>query len=403
MGGVVMSPLRTVSLFSGIGLLDLGLERAGIETALLCERDPKARTVLTRHWPNTPLHHDVSELTPDDLYAAEPDPGRAVLAAGFPCQDLSMAGRRAGMGDGTRSGLYWHTPRLLADYPARWVVLENVPGLLSAGCSPPCPGGCTATHGGAMGAVVGSLVDLGYGLAWRVLDAQYAGVPQRRRRVVIVGHLGTPWGAPAEVLFDPESSSGDHPPQYQPGPRTTGAPVGRPSQALSPTLTAHHGRANAADEAFAVGALTASTGGPDDNAARAGHIVVSIAENHGGDISHTLTADGHDASEDGTGRGTPIAAIAPDVAATLTASGGGGRRREDDTNLVAFDPETTVRRLTPLECERLQGAPDGWTAGQHNSPRYRQLGNAVAAPVFTWAGRRIVAVDARLHQRECVA
>ena len=441
MGGVVMSPLRTVSLFSGIGLLDLGLERAGIETALLCERDPKARAVLTRHWPNTPLHHDVSELTPDDLYAAEPDPGRAVLAAGFPCQDLSMAGRRAGMGDGTRSGLYWHTPRLLADYPARWVVLENVPGLLSAGCSPPCPGGCTATHGGAMGAVVGSLVDLGYGLAWRVLDAQYAGVPQRRRRVVIVGHLGTPWGAPAEVLFDPESSSGDHPPQYQPGPRTTGAPVGRPSQPLSPTLTAHHGRANVADEAFVIaGALMASTGGPDDNAARAGHIVVSGA----------LT----------TGGGKPVVAIAPDVAATLTANpGGGGRRREDETNLVAFNPNagsdssgaledatgitptltagrphaiafhltqdpvsgtvvpaigahsggqgvmtnTVVRRLTPLECERLQGAPDGWTAGQHDSPRYRQLGNAVAAPVFTWVGRRIVAVDARLHQREGVA
>ena len=395
-----MSPLRTVSLFSGIGLLDLGLERAGIETALLCERDPKARATLARHWPNTPLHHDVSELTPDDLYAAEPDPGRAVLAAGFPCQDLSMAGRRAGMGDGTRSGLYWHTPRLLADYPARWVVLENVPGLLSAGCSPPCPGGCTATHGGAMGAVVGSLVDLGYGLAWRVLDAQYAGVPQRRRRVVIVGHLGTPWGAPAQVLFDPESSSGDHPPQYQPGPRTTGAPVGRPSQALSPTLTAHHGRANVADEAFVIaGALMASTGDPDDNAARAGHIVVSIAENQRGELAASTTTGALT-----TGGGKPVVAIAPDVAATLTANpGGGGRRREDETNLVAFDPETAVRRLTPLECERLQGAPDGWTAGQHDSPRYRQLGNAVAAPVFTWVGTRIVAVDARIHQREGVA
>ena len=105
-----------------------------------------------------------------------------------------------------------------------------------------------------------------------------------------------------------------------------------------------------------------------------------------------------------TGGGKPVVAIAPDVAATLTANpGGGGRRREDDTNLVAFDPETAVRRLTPLECERLQGAPDGWTAGQHDSPRYRQLGNAVAAPVFTWVGRRIVAVDARLHQREGVA
>ena len=381
-----MSPLRTVSLFSGIGLLDLGLERGGIETALLCERDTKARAVLTRHWPNTPLHHDVSELTPDDLYAAEPDPGRAVLAAGFPCQDLSMAGRRAGMGERTRSGLYWHTPRLLADYPARWVVLENVLGLLFAGCSPPCPGGCTATHGGAMGAVVGSLVDLGYGLAWRVLDAQYAGVPQRRRRVVIVGHLGTPWGAPAQVLFDPESSSGDHPPQRQTGPRTTGTPVGRPSQPLSPTLTAHHGRANVADEAFVIaGALTASTNDPDNNAARADHIVVSIAENQ----RPTLTAGRPHAIAFHLTQDPVSGTVVPAIGAH---SGGQGVM----TN-------TVVRRLTPLECERLQGAPDGWTAGQHNSPRYRQLGNAVAAPVFTWVGRRIVAVDARLHQQEGVA
>ena len=126
---------------------------------------------------------------------------------------------------------------------------------------------------------------------------------------------------------------------------------------------------------------------------------MSIAENQRGELAASTTTGALT-----TGGGKPVVAIAPDVAATLAAnSGGGGRRREDDTNLVAFDPETTVRRLTPLECERLQGAPDGWTAGQHNSPRYRQLGNAVAAPVFTWAGRRIVAVDARLHQREGVA
>ena len=154
-----------------------------------------------------------------------------------------------------------------------------------------------------------------------------------------------------------------------------------------------------------------------------------------GDRTHALTAEGHDASEDGTGRGTPIVAV-PAIAATLTSNlvafdpkAGGDHTSsgafEDGTGItptlqgarphaVAFhltqdpvsDPvvpggngvatETVVRRLTPLECERLQGAPDGWTEGQADSPRYRQLGNAVAVPVFEWVGRRLSEVDATL-------
>ena len=118
----------------------------------------------------------------------------------------------------------------------------------------------------------------------------------------------------------------------------------------------------------AVNALTSSHGGADDNDAQAGHLVVCVT----GDRTHALTANGADASEDGTGRGTPI--VYQPIAAT-----------------------TEVRRLTPLECERLQGAPDGWTEGQADSPRRKQLGNSVAVPVFEWVGRRIVAVDALIR------
>ena len=172
--------LHVVSLFSGIGGIDIAFERAGARTVLFCESDKHARTVLARHWPDTPIRPDVRELTADDLRNAGARPDNTVVCAGFPCQDLSIAGGRRGMGEGTRSGLFWQIIRLLADFPARWVLLENVPGLLSS-------------HGGRdMGAVLGALADLGYGYAWRVLDAQYAGVPQRRRRVVIVGHLGAP-------------------------------------------------------------------------------------------------------------------------------------------------------------------------------------------------------------------
>ena len=150
-----------------------------------------------------------------------------------------------------------------------------------------------------------------------------------------------------------------------------------------------------------------------------------------GDRTHALTSEGADASEDGTGRGTPIVAC-PDIAAPLTAGTAvspgvnpPGRRKEDDTNLVAFSPtagldiqasdsvsptlkaghdtmpsvhtDTVVRRLTELECERLQGYPDGWTGGQSGAARYRQLGNSVAVPVVEWIARRLTAVDGEVN------
>ena len=215
-------------------------------------------------------------------------PGSGILTAGFPCQDLSIAGRRAGLG-GARSGLFWHVVRLADELRPRWLLLENVPGLLSAVCSCPgddactansravrcgewrtrtvagapdpgphcracehdwehhdddeycticdatcdigpaprteryfepnvahavkggaCRGGCMPAHGGAMGTVLGALGKLGYGFAWRVLDAQFFGVPQRRARVFIVGCAGD-GAAPVEVLLEPEGRAGHSP------------------------------------------------------------------------------------------------------------------------------------------------------------------------------------------------
>ncbi len=413
--------LHVASLFSGIGLIDLGFHRAAIPTRLLCEADPAARSVLARRFPGTPIHDDVRELTADDLRAAGCDPDRTVLAAGFPCQDLSVAGSRRGLGrgTGTRSALFWDVDRLLGEFHPRWVVLENVPGLLSS-------------HGGRdMGAVLGALADRGYGFAWRVLDAQHFGVPQRRRRVVIVGHLGEPWAAPAQVLLEPESGRRD---SAQGRPAGQGAADDARASAGIPrvagTLMAHRGR-NDPDSVNAghliVNTRTASDGGVDDNDARAGRLVICAT----GTNTHALTAEGCDASEDGTGRGTPIVvAVAqnqrgevvtsgkasalsggggkpgqgyPLIAATLTAGTANpgvsspGRRNEDDVNIVPLDG-VDVRRLTPLECERLQGAPDGWTAGQSDSARYRQLGNAVAVPVFEWVATQLARVDSAIRR-----
>lgn len=462
-----MSALQHVSLFSGVGGIDLAAQRAGIHTAAVCEIDKAALGVLAHKYPGTHLFRDVKEVTGARLRALGLVPARTLLSAGFPCQDLSVAGRRRGMveGSGTRSALYWEVDRILAEFAPAWVILENVPGLLSS------------RRGRDMGTVLASLGQRGYGFAYRVLDARHFGVPQRRRRVVIVGRLGDDGRAPAQVLLEPEGVPGN------PAARIT------PRQVFA--------------RRFEVGARACGVLG--------GH-------------AHALTAA--PASEDGTGRGTPIVTVpalttrssvalddqqvgqlvvAPATAATLTAGTSRpgvstpGRRQEDDHNIVAFhmtqdpisgpvspalgakssgmgvgyvakhastpqvprggwridaetaagghliatyqkvtrpqtsdhpdvweerdvaatlspfdlgsegrsvdiavearDGELIVRRLTPTECERLQGFPDGHTVTsqgkpQADAPRYKQMGNAVAVPVFEWVTRRIVAVDA---------
>lgn len=371
-----MSDLKTVSLFAGIGGIDRGLELAGAKTALMCELDPHARKILARHYPHAAIHNDVTELTADDCRAAGAVPGRTVLTAGWPCQGNSVAGARGGMDD-PRSGLWSHVVRLLAEHRPAWFIGENVPGLLSV------------NDGRDFSIVVHDLARLGYGFTWRVLDARYFGVPQRRRRLIIVGRLGDTGAAAAQVLLEPEGVPGNPAAGIEPRTRAAG--------------TAREGTAN-------------------------GRVVGVL-----GDHTHTLTAEDHDAGVNDDGRGAPVIAYAADQVSTLQAAGGERGYRIDAEaaaggHLVAFAenqrgelttsdtlpslkvgggkpgqgyPAVTdgviVRRLTPLECERLQGFPDGWTEGQADSHRSKQLGNSVAVPVFEWVGRRLVAVDSALE------
>jgi site-specific DNA-cytosine methylase len=147
-------------------------------------------------FPGAAMFTDIKDVRGDDLRAAGFVPERGIITGGFPCQDISIAGRGAGLA-GNRSGLFWEIIRLLDDLHPKWFILENVPRLLSI------------NGGRDMGTVVKALVDCGYGVSWRVLDAQHFGVPQRRRRVFIVGHFGDSGGASAEVLFEPEGGAGD--------------------------------------------------------------------------------------------------------------------------------------------------------------------------------------------------
>ena len=191
--------LTAVSLFAGVGGFDLAMQRNGIDVVAAVEIDEKARAVLARRFPDTQLFPDVTKVSAHDLRDAGFVPDRGVITGGFPCQDLSVAGRRKGLA-GERSGLFWHIIRLVDELHPRWIVLENVPGLLSS------------EGGRDMGIVLGALGDSGYGVAYRVLDAQHFGVPQRRRRVFIVA--GRRAGAadsagPVQVLLEPEGSAGN--------------------------------------------------------------------------------------------------------------------------------------------------------------------------------------------------
>jgi DNA (cytosine-5)-methyltransferase 1 len=175
--------LKVASFFSGIGGFDLGLEKAGMEVVFQCERDSFCQKVLRKHWPNVKLMGDINDVTIDEVPEAE------LWCGGFPCQDVSLAnqGKRKGL-KGDRSGLFYKYAELINQRRPNWVLVENVPGLLNS------------NDGNDFRVVIQTLDELGYGLAWRVLDAKYFGTPQRRRRVYIVASYRN--NRAAEVLFE---------------------------------------------------------------------------------------------------------------------------------------------------------------------------------------------------------
>ena len=192
---MVVNMRTAVSLFAGVGGFDLALERAGVKVVASVEWDKNAQKVLQRRFPNSTIFGDIQGVSGEQLRAAGFNPIGGIITGGFPCQDLSVAGKRAGLA-GSRSGLFWEICRLLDETRTQSFILENVPGLLSS------------NNGRDMACVVEALVERGYRIAWRVLDAQYFGVPQRRRRVFIVGCLGNSGGSPEEILAIAQGRAG---------------------------------------------------------------------------------------------------------------------------------------------------------------------------------------------------
>ena len=333
--------LTAVSLFAGVGGFDLALERNGVKVVASAEIDKHARSVLAKHFPDAVQYDDVRKVTADGLRTAGFIPERGIITGGFPCQDLSMAGKRAGLA-GARSGLFYEIARIADETKAKWLVLENVPGLLSS------------QRGADMGAVVGTLVELGYSVAWRVLDAQHFGVPQRRRRVFIVAErAGNPTG-PAQVLFERQGLRGN--------PSTSRTPREKVAGDVKSSV-------KATNRMTAIGQYAED----DDSASTLMARDYKDAKDLVVEVPALLTMR---EGKEGGGKG-PL--IKYDQSLTLSTG----------NNQTLFDAGV-VRRLTPTECERLQGFPDGWTEGQVDSHRYKQMGNAVAVPVVEWVIQGIV-------------
>ena len=482
------------SVCSGIEAATKAWHPLGWKPAFFSEIEKFPSAVLKHHYPDVPNHGDMSK------FQEWPDHAIDLLVGGTPCQSFSVAGLRKGLDD-PRGNLMLTYLAIARRYKPRWLVWENVPGVFSATSHEtpdPCPPDidldgpdgpedgqeilvtdeyeADETH--AFSCLLSGFSELGYGFAYRTLDAQCVrtqsfpwAVPQRRRRVFVVGYLGD-WRRAAAVLFDAESLRRDSPPR-----REAGVTVA--------ALTSN-----------GVGAC-----GADDNQAQAGHLVAFGGNNsrsqievstalsaHGGPygrldfesetfVAHTLRGEGFDAMEDGTGRGTPIVPVALTLRAGGNGTGGdrpygtdvdtceslvpiaiqeravsenpdagpdGVGVRDDGAaytlearqvpQAVAFDmrgrengaqmegPHDTanirassggssrsyvaepwaMRRLTPRECERLQGFPDDFTRIPYrgkspeqcpDGPRYKALGNSMAVNVMGWLGERIDAVE----------
>lgn len=424
--------MRVLSLFSGIGGFDLGFERAGMSVIGMCEIDKYAQKILTRQFPNATLHTDVRKVS-YERGAVD------LICGGFPCQDLSVAGKRRGLA-GNRSGLWHEFARIIDEAEPAWVVIENVPGLFSS------------NDGHDFAVIVDWLAQRGYGVGWRVLDAQGFGLAQRRKRVFIVASFGTPRGC--TVLLEPESVRRNSTKSRQAGQGDTGAVAHRAGNDIAYTLRGPSGiqngngqiNTNIVSVTYAIqgnivdrehggahgtgiatnapmytltstdrhavafkmrttgGNPTGERGGKNTHPGGSGYLesdkAFTLATTHDQlvavqDVSPTLRAMPGGTVINGHGninaplaivweaKGFDSCRIASDqeCAPTLSARMGTGG---NNTPLIG------VRRLTPTECERLQGFPDGWTDGQSDAQRYKQLGNAVAVPVAEWIGRRII-------------
>jgi DNA (cytosine-5)-methyltransferase 1 len=400
--------MKYVSVCSGIEAATVAWHPLGWRPILFAEIDRFPSQVLAHHYPEVPNVGDFTQITKEQCGPVD------LLVGGTPCQDFSIAGLREGLG-GERGNLTLEFLRLVDRLRPRWVVWENVPGVYSAtsysvthrdSLRADTDGeriwqDVYANEAHAFSCFLAGFQELGYGFAYRTLDAQYFGVPQRRRRVFLVGHSGD-WRRAATVLLERHSLSWNPPPRRE---------TGKVAPTLSSRRTGGGGLGGDFDydgglvpeyAPEVAGACTAR----DYKGAR-----FDVAEPAVIAIQERAICENPNAGPDGVGVRDDGAAFTLEARSTSQAvafqssqsgvreveahatldSNNGSRRHNGVVQGIA------VRRLTPRECERLQGFPDDYTRitpKTADGPRYKALGNSMAVPVMRWIGERIAMVDA---------
>lgn len=482
------------SVCSGIEAATVAWEPLGWKAQWFSEIEAFPNKVLADHYPAVPNLGDMTKMMERKEFHERPID---LLVGGTPCQSFSLAGLRKGMDD-PRGNLALHFLKLVDTARPKWVVWENVPGVLSSWTAG--KDGRHLIETSDFDTFTAGLAELGYGVAGRILDAQYFGIPQRRRRVFVVGYLGD-WRPAAAVLFEPESLSGNSPPSrkkregiaggFETGPHAGGytdvAPtldvkakdgpirnqigVGVIAPEISPAMKSRDYKGVSSNGygdglPLITGALTnaggKSAGSATNQDVEAGMVIVDaisfkaavgrtgsgqpdgdvvaslMSQHKSGDQTPLVAirtantgANGHGISEDvahtidqaqgqavmyenhpsdsrikevevapnlnsRAGTGGNNLPLIKEVAPTLRAMPGQGPgRMADDAGAMGM-----VRRLTPRECERLQGFPDDYTLLMDkkgkacaDGPRYKALGNSMAVPVMAWLGKRIQMVE----------
>lgn len=373
--------MRYLDVCAGISAPTVAWKPLGWQAAAYAEIEAAPRAILAHHYPDVPLVGDFTEIRGNEFGPID------LLVGGTPCQDFSVAGLRAGLG-GDRGNLSLEFLRLADRARPRWLAWENVPGVLSI------------DGGRAFGAILGGMGELGYGFAYRILDAQHFGVPQRRRRVFVIGYLGD-WRAAAAVLFERHSLSGHPAPR-----REAGEGVARPIAAGSQRGSGYRNDADTADNLISATVSSKwakGSGGPSGDECQnllavpfdTTQITSPTCRSNPkrGDPCHPLTAGMHPPAIAFNSR--------EDCCSSESVFGSIGSSSPQAQAIAS----SAVRRLTPRECERLQGFPDDYTLVPYrgrmmaDGPRYKALGNSMAVPVVRWIGERIQMVET-LQQRQ---
>jgi len=370
--------LTYVSLCDGIGAVHAAWAPLGWRCAWVSEIEPFPIAVVERRW-GLPNLGDMTLITKEmvhDIGAVD------LVAGGTPCQSFSLAGLRKGLDD-PRGNLALVFLRIVDMARPRWIVWENVPGILSS------------SGGRDFGCFLGAMGELGYGWCYRVLDSQFFGVPQRRRRVFVVGHLGD-WRPTAAVLLEPACLRGN------PAPRR------KARTSVARALTSSTGGASGKEQQLTfvdaegrpLNALCFGGG----NTAGEIDVATCLTHHHTRQEFDTETFVTHPLAFDCKRDGRDVDAMAP----TLRAMGHDGSHANGGGQ-IGVATRYAVRRLTPRECERLQGFPDDYTLVEFrgkpaaDGPRYRALGNSMAVPVMAWIGARIDLVDRLLRSAPAAA